>query len=90
MRNLRLWLGDCERKWCRLRDPDRQGHGSATALFAGHDHVHEHGSHDHQHHHETTAHGRIVSLEQDLLDKNQLFAERNRGWFSGRAYSQST
>ena len=67
-----------------LQDPDRHGHGAATALLAERDHVHEHGSHDHQHHHETIAHGRIVSLEQDLLAKNQLFAERNRGWFGGR------
>ena len=25
-----------------------------------------------------------MSLEQDVLAKNQLFAERNRGWFAGR------
>lgn len=29
-------------------------------------------------------HGRTVKLEQDLLAKNQLLAERNRGWFAGR------
>ena len=29
-------------------------------------------------------HGRTVSLEQDILAKNQLLAERNRGWFAGR------
>jgi len=29
-------------------------------------------------------HGRTVRLEQDLLAKNQLLAERNRGWFAGR------
>ena len=28
-------------------------------------------------------HGRTVKLEQDLLAKNQLIAERNRGWFEG-------
>lgn len=38
---------------------------------------------DHHHHHETAA-TRTVSLEQDILAKNQLFAERNRGWFAGR------
>lgn len=67
-----------------LQDPDRHGHGVATALLAERDHVHQHGSYDHQHHHEPIAHGRILSLEQDLLAKNQLFAERNRGWFVGR------
>jgi hydrogenase nickel incorporation protein HypB len=43
-------------------------------------HAHEHHADDHHHHHET----RTVSLEQDILAKNQLFAERNRGWFAGR------
>ena len=43
-------------------------------------------SHGHEHHHHDTeqAHGRTVSLEQDILAKNQLLAERNRGWFAGR------
>jgi hydrogenase nickel incorporation protein HypB len=48
---------------------------------AGHHHAHEH---HHNHHQREATSGRIVSLEQDLLAKNQLFAERNRGWFSGR------
>jgi len=29
-------------------------------------------------------HGRTIKLEQDLLARNQLLAERNRGWFAGR------
>jgi hydrogenase nickel incorporation protein HypB len=29
-------------------------------------------------------HGCTAQLEQDLLAKNQLIAERNRGWFEGR------
>jgi hydrogenase nickel incorporation protein HypB len=29
-------------------------------------------------------HGRTVKLEQHLLARNQLQAERNRGWFAGR------
>jgi len=48
----------------------------------GHDHpAHDHHAHGHDHHHPET---RTVSLEQDILAKNQLFAERNRGWFAGR------
>jgi hydrogenase nickel incorporation protein HypB len=43
-----------------------------------HDHVHPH-EHGHDHHH-----GRIVTLEQDILAKNHVLAERNRGWFEGR------
>ncbi|MBV8096045.1 MAG: hydrogenase nickel incorporation protein HypB [Acetobacteraceae bacterium] len=43
-----------------------------------------HAHYHHLHHDESGAHGRIVSLEQDVLAKNQLFAERNRGWLEGR------
>lgn len=52
----------------------------------GHDHVHSHDhaqGHDHGHH-EHGGHSRTISLEQEVLAKNQLFAERNRGWFAGR------
>lgn len=39
-----------------------------------HDHHHEHG---HEHKHEIN----ILELEKDILSKNQLLAERNRGYF---------
>ena len=54
-----------------------------------HDHAHEH-SHDHSHNHENAAavhaqmHGKTIALEQQILAKNQLLAERNRGWLAGR------
>ena len=62
-----------------------------------HDHDHEH-SHDHDHDHshdrspdhENAAavhakmHGKTIALEQQILAKNQLLAERNRGWLAGR------
>jgi hydrogenase nickel incorporation protein HypB len=64
-----------------------------------HDHVHPH-EHDHVHPHEhdhagapatdphaavhAGMHGRTIALEQDILRKNQILAERNRGWFEGR------
>ena len=55
-----------------------------------HDHVHPH-EHDHARphdHHEPPAsaalYGRTVALEVEVLAKNQLLAERNRGWFAGR------
>ncbi len=45
-------------------------------------------THDPGHHHHDRAAAaagpRTVRLEQDILAKNQLFAERNRGWFIGR------
>lgn len=57
-----------------------------------HSHPHEH-SHDHDHHHShngnaanitATMHGTTIALEQEILGKNQLLAERNRGWLLGR------
>ena len=62
-----------------------------------HDHAHAH-SHDHSHDHAHSdaadenahaalhagMHGRTIALEQDILRKNQMLAERNRGWFEGR------
>jgi hydrogenase nickel incorporation protein HypB len=61
------------------------GHAHDHTHAHGHDHGRPHG-HDHGHHHHdaTPSHGRTVSLEQDILAKNQLLAERNRGWFAGR------
>lgn len=53
-------------------------------------------SHDHDHIHDdhapgdssaalhTKAHGKTIALEQDIIAKNQLIAERNRGWLAGR------
>jgi len=71
------------------------GCGSNEMTIDGAD-VHEH-SHDAPHSHETGhthdhththSHGgrsgHTISLEQDVLAKNQLLAERNRGWFAGR------
>ncbi len=42
-----------------------------------HDDDHEHGHHHHHHH----DHDHVVDLEKDILAKNQLKAERNRGFF---------
>ena len=47
----------------------------------GHTHVHDH-PHDHDHRGE---HVTSITLEQDILAKNQLLAERNRGWLAGRS-----
>ena len=48
-----------------------------------HHHHHHHGhdhSHDH-HHHETKT---LIELEQDILSKNNLMAERNRGFLEAK------
>ncbi|HEY6531287.1 MAG TPA: hydrogenase nickel incorporation protein HypB [Acidimicrobiales bacterium] len=44
-----------------------------------HDHPHDHTTHDHDH-----DHGEVVTLEQQVLARNDLGAARNRGWFEGR------
>ena len=70
------------------------GHGDA------HVHPHEHGHHDHDHEHlhdHAHAHAdssdvratgsaevRTLKLEREILGRNQLLAERNRGWLDGR------
>jgi hydrogenase nickel incorporation protein HypB len=70
--------------------------GAETGPTAGHEHTHVHGdetythSHDHDadhphdhdegHFHE---HRKEILVEQDILRKNNLMAERNRGYFEG-------
>jgi len=50
-----------------------------------HEHAHgEHHSHEHGDHHHHEGSGRKVLLEQDVLQKNNLLAERNRGYFEAR------
>lgn len=59
-------------------------HVHAGAADNAHDHPHEHEhEHDHAHAH-AHVHGTTVSLEQDVLARNNLLAERNRGWLEGR------
>ena len=43
----------------------------------GHDHTHDNHSHDH-------SHSRTLEVEQDVLSKNNLLAERNRGYFMAK------
>ena len=43
--------------------------------------IHQHGhGHDHHHHHDE----KIVQVEQDILQHNNLLAERNRGYFEAK------
>ncbi len=51
-------------------------HSSANVQEEHHDHAHDH------HHHESTT--RKIVLEQDVLQQNNLLAERNRGYFEAR------
>ncbi|MGH8929858.1 MAG: hydrogenase nickel incorporation protein HypB [Egibacteraceae bacterium] len=65
-------------------------HAHDHAHDHGHDHTHDHDHHDHEHGEVSTLHvqadppTRLVKLEQEVLAKNDLLAQRNRGWFEGR------
>ena len=72
-----------------LRKPGESDyHVHVTPETEEHTHHHageEHHDHDHghnHHHHEGTS--RKIMLEQDVLQKNNLLAERNRGYFEAR------
>ena len=52
-----------------------------------HDHHHHHHTHDHHHghgHHHNDGKQKVLELEQNILHRNQLLAERNRGYFAGK------
>jgi hydrogenase nickel incorporation protein HypB len=55
-----------------------------------HSHGHDHGHHDHDHdhphdHHHDTGHGtRTLEIHRSILERNNLQAERNRGFFHAR------
>jgi hydrogenase nickel incorporation protein HypB len=64
-------------------------HGHPHDHDHGHDHAHDHShDHDHQHHsHNLQVPGRdseTIALETAILGKNQVLAERNRGWLAAR------
>lgn len=54
----------------------------------GSDHHHDHGHHDHSHPHDHPHQhdkaGREIRVEQNILQKNDLLAERNRGFFEAK------
>lgn len=52
-----------------------------------HEHSHSHShDHDHEHHHHDHSHNHIkeIDLEKDILHKNDLLAERNKGYFDAK------
>jgi hydrogenase nickel incorporation protein HypB len=55
-------------------------HGHNHTHDHSHDHSHDHG-HSHSHDH---SHSRKLEIEQDVLGKNNLLAERNRGFFEAK------
>lgn len=72
------------------------GH-SHSHFHGGHEHTHDHDhthdqndnhehdhSHVHDHHHAQSEQSVIIPLERNILHKNDLLAQRNRGFFEGR------
>ena len=73
--------------------PHEHVHADGTRHTHSHGHLsgHDHTGHDHTvghgHAHELVSPGRdrrTIELEAQILGKNQLIAERNRGWFAGK------
>lgn len=61
-------------------------HADGTVHVHEHDHHGEHGhgtAHDHDHGH-SHSHSIEIKIEQDILQKNKLLAERNRGYFEAK------
>jgi hydrogenase nickel incorporation protein HypB len=61
--------------------------GEPDHIHPHHDQDHDHGhEHPHTHDHDHTHHeGRIISVETDVLQKNNLLAQRNRGYFEAKS-----
>ena len=60
-------------------------HGHEHSHDGEHSRAHTH-AHDHPHVHDhEREHVTSITLERDILAKNQLLAERNRGWLAGRS-----
>lgn len=56
------------------------GHSHDHSHDHSHGHSHDHHSHDHNHDHEH----RVIELERDILQQNDLAAARNRGYFEAK------
>ncbi|MBN1952826.1 MAG: hydrogenase nickel incorporation protein HypB [Bacteroidales bacterium] len=56
-------------------------HGHSHDHEHPHDHVH---SHDHHHEQDDRVSSKSVTIETDVLSKNNLLAERNRGYFEAK------
>ncbi|MDJ0734519.1 MAG: hydrogenase nickel incorporation protein HypB [Nostocaceae cyanobacterium] len=60
----------------------QHSHTLADGTVITHSHSHEHDKQTSDIH--AKIHGTTISLEQDILSKNNLIAAQNRGWFKGR------
>ena len=68
-----------------LRKPGLSDYHVHVTGSSGHGEHHDHeAGHDHEHHHHHEKKSRTIALEQDVLQKNNLLAQRNRGYFEAR------
>lgn len=73
-------------------DHEHNHNGELHTHEHNHNHSHDHGDHshtheyDHNHHHadHSHSHAKEIAIEQDILGKNNLLAERNRGYFEAK------
>lgn len=67
------------------RMPGHDGHAHDHHHHHEHDHDHGHDhDHDHPHPHDHERATRTLAVEQDILHRNDLLAQRNRGWFEAK------
>ncbi|MFC2123696.1 hydrogenase nickel incorporation protein HypB [Bacteroidota bacterium] len=64
-----------------LGSEEKKQHNGNHNLGHSHDHDHHDRDHDHHHHHPERS---VLELEVDILGKNNLLAERNRGFFEAK------
>jgi len=67
--------------------------GEENHKHSNHEHTHEHSHDGHHHHHDGHSHTRdhshdhnhkVLAIEQDILQNNQVLAARNRGYFEAK------
>lgn len=75
---------------CGCTQPDDAVKIASPKEVNDHSHSHEH-SHDHHHdhphsheHNHSHSHGTTISVETDILQKNNMLAERNRGYLEAK------
>ncbi|MEI6121991.1 MAG: hydrogenase nickel incorporation protein HypB [Bacteroidota bacterium] len=64
-----------------------QTHNHQHSHSHNHDHDHNHDHHTNDHKHTTDhnhVHGKEIKIEHDILNKNNVLAERNRGYFEAK------
>jgi hydrogenase nickel incorporation protein HypB len=77
--------GDPESKYT-ITEPGESSNNNYSHIHDHNNHEHKHGdehNHNHSHNHSHDQE-RKIEIEQDVLYKNNLLAERNRGYFQGR------